>query len=36
VWLDDPAGKGLDGVRPIRDEIEHKVLALLDELVTGS
>jgi arsenate reductase (thioredoxin) len=32
--LDDPAGKGVDDVRPIRDEIERKVLALLDELAT--
>jgi protein-tyrosine-phosphatase len=30
--LDDPAGKGLDSVRPIRDEIKRRVLALLDEL----
>ena len=30
--LDDPAGQGLDAVRPIRDEIERRVLALLDEL----
>ncbi|WP_067900845.1 arsenate reductase ArsC [Nocardia vaccinii] len=30
--LDDPAGQGIDAVRPIRDEIEHRVRALLDEM----
>nr|WP_281386797.1 arsenate reductase ArsC [Jiangella mangrovi] len=30
--LDDPAGRDLDAVRPIRDEIERRVLALLSEL----
>jgi protein-tyrosine-phosphatase len=30
--LDDPAGLPLDAVRPIRDEIERRVLALLAEL----
>lgn len=30
--LDDPAGQGLDAVRPIRDEIERRVRRLLDEL----
>ena len=30
--LDDPAGQGLDAVRPIRDEIERRVRQLLDEL----
>ena len=30
--LADPAGWTLDGVRPIRDEIEKRVLNLLDEL----
>ncbi len=30
--LEDPAGKGVESVRPIRDEIERKVRALLDEL----
>jgi len=30
--LDDPAGQGLDDVRPIRDEIERRVRKLLDEL----
>ncbi len=30
--LDDPAGQGVDAVRPIRDEIEQRVRALLAEL----
>ena len=30
--LDDPAGQPLEAVRPIRDEIERRVLELLDEL----
>jgi arsenate reductase (thioredoxin) len=30
--LDDPAGRDLAGVRPIRDEIEKRVRALIDEL----
>jgi arsenate reductase (thioredoxin) len=30
--LDDPAGKGLADVRPIRDEIERRVRGLLDDL----
>ncbi len=30
--LDDPAGKDIDAVRPVRDEIERRVLALLAEL----
>ena len=30
--LDDPAGQGIDAVRPIRDEIEQRVRALLAEL----
>lgn len=34
--LDDPAGKGPDAVRPIRDEIERRVVALLDELVPST
>jgi protein-tyrosine-phosphatase len=33
--LDDPAGQGVDAVRPIRDEIERRVLGLLDELTAG-
>ncbi|WP_424887187.1 arsenate reductase ArsC [Streptomyces sp. XH2] len=32
--LADPAGRGIDAVRPIRDEIERRVRALLDELLT--
>ncbi len=31
--LDDPAGKALEDVRPIRDEIDRRVRALLAELV---
>jgi len=31
--LDDPAGQGLDAVRPIRDEIDRRVQALLAELL---
>ena len=31
--LPDPAGKGVDAVRPIRDEIKSRVEALLAELV---
>ncbi|AEI13199.1 arsenate reductase ArsC [Cellulomonas gilvus] len=30
--LEDPAGQGLESVRPIRDEIRARVLTLLDEL----
>ncbi len=30
--LADPAGKALDGVRPIRDEIDQRVRRLLEEL----
>jgi protein-tyrosine-phosphatase len=30
--LDDPAGQGIDAVRPIRDEIRHRVEALLRDL----
>jgi arsenate reductase len=30
--LDDPAGQGLDAVRPIRDEIRARVEALITEL----
>ena len=30
--LDDPAGQGVDAVRPIRDEIGARVRTLLDEL----
>jgi arsenate reductase len=31
--LDDPAGQGVDAVRPIRDEIDRRVQALLAELL---
>lgn len=35
--LDDPAGLGVEAVRPIRDEIRHRVEVLLAELgVVGS
>ena len=30
--LADPAGQGVEAVRPIRDEIEHRVRGLLAEL----
>ncbi|MFH8273867.1 arsenate reductase ArsC, partial [Streptomyces roseolus] len=30
--LPDPAGLGVDAIRPIRDEIERRVLTLLDEI----
>lgn len=30
--LDDPAGQQVDAVRPVRDEIERRVLALLTQL----
>lgn len=30
--LDDPAGKGVEDVRPVRDEIEQRVRGLLGEL----
>jgi arsenate reductase len=32
--LEDPAGRGIDEVRPIRDEIEGRVRALLTDLPT--
>jgi protein-tyrosine-phosphatase len=31
--LDDPAGQGVEAVRPIRDEIRRRVQALLSDLV---
>ncbi|ROP58691.1 arsenate reductase ArsC [Curtobacterium sp. PhB115] len=31
--LTDPAGRGIEEVRPIRDDIKHRVTALLDELL---
>lgn len=30
--LDDPAGQGVDAVRPIRDDIESRILGLITEL----
>ncbi len=33
--LDDPAGHGIEAVRPIRDEIRSRVEALVSELVAG-
>lgn len=33
--LPDPAGRGVDAVRPIRDEIDRLVRALLADLVPG-
>jgi hypothetical protein len=32
--LADPAGQGIDAVRPIRDQIDQLVRGLLDELLT--
>ena len=34
--LEDPAGQGVDAVRPIRDEIKAKVQALIAELVPAT
>jgi arsenate reductase (thioredoxin) len=34
--LDDPAGQGLDAVRPIRDEIRRRVETLIEELDSES
>ncbi|MEU0282243.1 arsenate reductase ArsC [Streptomyces sp. NPDC006195] len=34
--LDDPAGRGVDAVRPIRDEIEQRVRRLISELGVGT
>src|SRR4051794_4190652 len=31
--LDDPAGQGAEAVRPIRDEIDRRVCALIDDLL---
>jgi protein-tyrosine-phosphatase len=31
--LDDPAGQGVDAVRPIRDEIEERVHGMIAEIV---
>jgi arsenate reductase len=33
--LDDPAGKAVEDVRPIRDEIDRRVKALIAELLPG-
>ena len=33
--LDDPSGKSIDEVRPIRDAIERRVLDLISELIPG-
>ncbi len=30
--LADPAGKGIESVRPIRDEVKHRILELMDSL----
>jgi arsenate reductase (thioredoxin) len=34
--LEDPAGKGVESVRPTRDEIERRIRSLLDELEVPS
>jgi arsenate reductase (thioredoxin) len=34
--LDDPSGQPLERVRPIRDEIERRVLGLVEELAPGA
>lgn len=34
--LEDPAGQGVDGVRPIRDEIRRRVEVLINELVPAT
>ncbi len=31
--LDDPAGQGIDAVRPIRDDIRERIRQLFDELI---
>lgn len=33
--LEDPAGQGVEAVRPIRDEIRARVIALIDELTAS-
>ena len=33
--LDDPAGRDIEAIRPIRDEIDRRVQLLLDELLAG-
>ena len=32
--LDDPAGRPIEAVRPIRDEIKRRVIALIDQIAT--
>ena len=34
--LEDPAGKGVDSVRPIRDEIKRRIVELMDSLGVAS
>ena len=34
--LDDPAGQGVDAVRPIRDEIDRRIQALIAELLPNA
>ena len=34
--LDDPAGKGVEAVRPIRDDIRHRVEQLLADLIPAA
>lgn len=34
--LEDPAGQGLEAVRPIRDDIERRVRGLVEELLPGA
>ena len=34
--LDDPAGRGVDAVRPIRDEIERRIRGLIEEIAPGA
>ena len=34
--LDDPAGQGIEAVRPIRDEIDRRVRGLLNELTSST
>ncbi|QDY66652.1 arsenate reductase ArsC [Glutamicibacter halophytocola] len=34
--LDDPAGQGVDAVRPIRDEIRNRIEALISELLPAN
>ena len=34
--LDDPAGQGVEAVRPIRDEIERRVRSLIEDLLPSA